>query len=596
MAMRLRLIRLRLRRKLHFGQKQVEDLSQQAEQNIDRHLFRRFYRLNKVRRFVAIWMGLIVLLIVGTALQTYLLNGYYQKLEPVPGGIYNEGVVGNFTTANPIYATNDVDTTVSSLVFASLFKYNDQNQLVGDLASGYKVDSKGTTYTVTLKPNLTWQDGKPLTAYDVAFTYNTIEDPDAQSPLISAWQGITNKVINPTTITFKLPNPLASFPYNMTNGIIPEHLLGQIAPAELRSANFNTINPVGSGPFSWQSINVSGNDPSNAEVQISLVPFSAYVNGAPKLQAFVVHSYASQDNLLADFKNDQLNGAEGLNRVPSLGSSLKSAKTHNLLLTAGVYTFFKTSTGVLANQSVRSALVQAVNVNQVIKKLGYNTKQVNEPLLQGMLAYNPSYAQPSYSVSAADHALTQDGWVMNSSGIRTKSNQKLEFTLTVANSPEYTMDATELQKYWQAIGAKVNIQVLDLADFGLAVQQHNYDAILYGISIGVDPDVFVYWDSSQADIRSTDRLNLSEYKNASADESLEAGRTRLDPALRVIKYQPFLTAWQNDLPALGLYQPRLLYLTNGQVFGLKDNTINSNTDRFENVQNWEINEAEVTNN
>jgi ABC-type transport system substrate-binding protein len=118
---------------------------------------------------------------------------------------------------------------------------------------------------------------------------------------------------------------------------------------------------------------------------------------------------------------------------------------------------------------------------------------------------------------------------------------------------------------------------------------------LYGISIGADPDVFVYWDSSQADIRASNRLNFSEYKNATADTSLETGRTRTDPALRTIKYRPFLQAWQQDYPALGLYQPRLLYLTSGTVGGLHDTVVNTPANRYNNVTNWEVRQARVTN-
>ena len=118
-----------------------------------------------------------------------------------------------------------------------------------------------------------------------------------------------------------------------------------------------------------------------------------------------------------------------------------------------------------------------------------------------------------------------------------------------------------------------------------------YDALLYGVSIGVDPDVYVYWDSSQVDLRSPSRLNFSEYSNGAANASLEAGRTRLDPALRTVKYQPFLQAWQADAPALGLYQPRFLYLTHGPVYGLDETPINSDAQRFSNVWNWEVREG-----
>jgi ABC-type transport system substrate-binding protein len=330
MAMRLRLIRLKLRRRLHLGQRQVEGFSQAAELNIDKHLFKRFDRLQKVRRFVIGWICLMVLLIVGVSTQTYLLSGYFQRLEPVPGGIYNEGVVGTFTTANPLYATNNVDSTISHLAFASLLHYNNQNKLVGELASRYHVDLKGTIYTLTLKPNLTWQDGRPLTASDVAFTYHLIQNPDAQSPLISAWRGIVVTATNPQTITFKLNTPLASFPDDLTNGIVPEHLLKDIPASELRSATFNTNGPIGAGPFRWQSISVSGNDPTNAEEQISMTPFSGFVNGAAKLQDFVVHAYANPDKLTKDFASGQLTAAEGLNVVPPSIKNMTSLNTHNI--------------------------------------------------------------------------------------------------------------------------------------------------------------------------------------------------------------------------------------------------------------------------
>ena len=52
------------------------------------------------------------------------LSNYYQNLRPVPGGIYNEGILGTFTNANPMYASNDVDTAVSRLIFAGLFTYD----------------------------------------------------------------------------------------------------------------------------------------------------------------------------------------------------------------------------------------------------------------------------------------------------------------------------------------------------------------------------------------------------------------------------------------------------------------------------------------
>jgi ABC-type transport system substrate-binding protein len=100
--------------------------------------------------------------------------------------------------------------------------------------------------------------------------------------------------------------------------------------------------------------------------------------------------------------------------------------------------------------------------------------------------------------------------------------------------------------------------------------------------------MFAYWDSSQASITSQGHLNLSEYKNSTADQALQAGRTRADPQTRIIKYDEFLKVWRTDAPALGLYQPNLLYITRGPVYGYERKALNSVADRFYNVDNWMI--------
>jgi len=592
--MRLRLIRLRFRRRLRKGQQQVEDFGQQAEQQIEQHLFKRFSRLVHVRRFVLAWLTLMTLIIVVLMAQNILLSDYFQTLQPVAGGIYTEGVVGTFSTANPLYATNDVDTTVSRLMFAGLFKYNDQNQLIGDLASSYTTDDKGLTYTVHLKPNLQWQDGQPLTSADVVFTYQMIQNPDAQSPLQSNWRGISVTAPDPHTVVFSLPDPLAAFPYNLTNGIVPQHLLANVTPSELRSVDFNTVHPVGAGPFAWQAIEVKGNDPVEAQEQIALTPFNNYQAGKPKLQQFVVHAYADPKQLAADFKAKKLNGAEGADNAIQPLLKKSGVQAHDLLLSAENMVFFKNSNPLFADIKLRQALVQSSNVPEIASQLGYATTLVREPLLKGQLAYDPKYQQSSFDLSAAKTTLANAGWTSGKDGTLTKNGQKLSFTLTVADKPEDRRVAQSLQQQWARAGVKVELQYLGNEDFQTALSEHNYDAILHSIAIGVDPDVFVYWDSSQADVRSANRLNLSEYKNSTADASLEAGRTRINPAIRTIKYKPFLQVWQQDAPALGLYQPRFLYVTNGNLAGLNDHVINSATDRFNNVENWEIREAKVT--
>lgn len=588
-----RAFKLRFRRSMRMQKRQVEALGQQAEQQLERNFFRRLERLADVRRFVATWLVLLVLLGGCVAAQMRGLNGFFQDNRPVAGGTYNEGILGAFTNANPLYATNPVDITVSRLLFAGLFTYDQDNNLVGDLATGYSVDARGTTYTVQLKPGLTWHDGKPLTASDVVFTYQTIQNPDAQSPLNASWQGIKITATNDRTITFVLPNILAAFPYSLTNGIVPEHILQDQQASSLRSLPFNTSQPVGAGPFKMAVLEVRGGNVENRQEYIGLEPFAGYNGGKPKLDRFVVRSFRDKDAMITSFKEQEINAMAGLTEMPE-GLTTENSQVYNMPLTAAVMTFFKVSEGVLSDTQVRQALVRAADVPTVIDNLDYPTQPVRAPLLQNQVGYSPSYVQAPYNLAEAQSLLDKQGWVTGKQGVRIKDGKPLRFTLTVQEGTEYAKVALTLKQQWRLAGVDITVETLSNTDFQSALAGHNYEALLYGISIGKDPDVYVYWDSAHADVRSgSNRLNFSEYKSTTADAALQAGRTRIDANLRGVKYQPFLQAWQNDAPALALYQPRFLYITHNEVDGLAEHAINADAERLTNVHNWMIRRAGV---
>jgi len=596
MSLLSRTTQLRIRRVLRRRQKQVEAAAEAAEKSLDTNLIGRFDRLLRVRRFAFGWLALVLLITLGTVLQTIGLSGYYQSVRPTPGGIYDEGIVGTYSNANPLYATGTVDLAVSRLIFAGLLKYNDQNQLVGDLASSYSVDQTGKHYVVKLRPHLTWQDGRPLTARDVVFTYRLVQNPDVQSPLAQSWQNIDVSAPDDQTVHFDLPNAFSAFPYSLTTGLLPEHLLANVPASQLRADAFNTTHPVGAGPFAWQAIQVSNNaDPDKSLSLIALKPFSHYAGGRPKLDGFVVHAFGSKEQMISAFEKRDINAMTGLDSVPDPLAHASDVTATSFNSTAAVMSFFKTSSGVLADAQVRHALVQGTDTATILRSLGYDAPAVTEPFLKGQLGYNATYRQATYSQAAANATLDKAGWVRGSNGTRHKGDQKLSFRLYAEDTPENRRTTELLTRYWAALGADVTPVLQPLTDFQTTLEFHTYDALLYGISIGVDPDVFAYWDSSQADIRATTRMNFSEYKSATADTALEAGRTRLNPELRAIKYKPFLQAWQTDAPALGLYQPRFLYITRGTVYGLKKHSLNTDADRYDSVANWEIHTAKVTN-
>ncbi len=581
--------KLHVRRKFRQRRRQVEDLSVNAEEKFEKHFQKRVASLFDVRRFVLGWIGFLILLSIGVAMQMRALGSYYQKLQPVEGGIYSEGMVGSFTNASPLYATGLIDNTVSRLVFAGLLKYDSNNQLVGDLAEKWEVGEEGKIYKITLRPDLKWQDGQPLTAQDVLFTFKTIQNPDAKSPLFNAWKGVDIEANDERTITFKLPTSLAPFVYSLTTGIVPEHILQGIKPEQLRSSTFNTSEPVGAGPFAWDSIEIISNGEKPNLQNIGLKANKSYHLGSTKLDQFVIKTFETKEQMIKSFQKKELNSIVGLDTVPDQLSSNKDIIEYSSPLTAITAVFFKTDSEFLADVRVRQALVQATDVHQILSGLGYPVIVADSPLLKGQVGYSSLLHQSKPNLEQANKLLDEAGWVKNpNEKFRTKDQKKLTIKLFAQNNADYSYMTQKIQNAWQNVGVDTEVTLPPEGELKDIIDTRDYDAILYGISIGVDPDVFAYWHSSQADPRASNRLNFSNYKSAVADKSLEAGRSRVEESLRAAKYVPFLQSWTADAPALTLYQPRFLYITNGQLFGFDPQTMNVASDRFNNVHNWEI--------
>lgn len=590
-----RTTKLRWRRNFRRNQRKLENMSSGAEEQLDKHFFRRIGRLYEVRRFVVSWVLLVVMLAGLTVVQTRALGKYYQAVRPLPGGIYSEGIIGSFTNANPIFASGEVDSAVSRLLFSGLFAFNDNNKLVGDLAKSYSVSPNGKVYTVLLHKDLLWQDAKPITASDVMYTFKAIQNPDTRSPLFSAWTGIKLATPDAYTVTFTLPNVLASFPTSLTVGILPQHVLSKIDPTSLRSAPFNTTEPIGSGPFKWHGVVVQGSDVKNRQQRISLSASSKYHLGKPKINEFIVHTYLEEDGMMASFRKGELTAMSGVQDLPDDLKSNLTTNQYNIPMAGEVMVFMNTQAVNLADVQVRRALVSATNQAQMLSALSYPSIPTKSPFLRGMVGYDPALVQRPFDLAAANTALDTAGWAREKDGIRRKDGKRLKLELNTLNTFEFANVAHALQNSWKQVGVEVNVTSLNQTDLQTAISGRSYDLLLYGISVGNDPDQFAYWHSSQADILSGRRLNFSNYSSKTADASLEAGRTRVDPNLRAAKYRPFLETWRDDAPAIALYQPRLLYVSRGPVFNLKLNTITFASDRFIKVEDWMIRTERNTN-
>lgn len=589
-----RTTQLQLRRLLRRRQRATEESVQQAAENIDKNLIGRFGRVMKVKRFAFGWIALALLLGGTTVIQTLALSYTYQTEQSVAGGSYHEGIIGTFSTANPLYATGAVDTAIARLLFDGLFKYDAANHLVNNLARDYSVDETGKIYTVHLRDNLHWHDGEPLTVDDVVFTFQTIQNADARSVLQGSMRGVTVTKVDDDTVTFTLSSALSSFLGSLTVGILPKHILADVDPSELRANAFNTTAPIGSGPFAWQQLRIDEHATGEGTaVIVSLERFAQYHATPAALDRLSIHTYETPSDLINAFERREVNAIAGLKATPNELQNKKDINIHSFQSTATLMAFFNTqSTGPLSDVNVRRGLMYGTNRYDIITELKQALKIVRAPVLQGQFAYDKTYEQPLFNLQQAEQILSQGGWQRDQSGIRTKDGKRLAIRLLAEETTDNEIITKQLQKQWQALGAEVTITLQPSMYLQTTLQSREYDAVIYGVSIGSDPDVYAYWHSSQA----AGGMNLSNYKSTVADKALEAGRTRQDEAQRALKFKPFLKAWLDDAPAVGLFRPRIYYVTRGTVYGLDNRVLNTDADRYYSVSQWEIRTALVSDN
>jgi len=574
----------RLRRVFRKRRRQVEGMTTEANRQLDRHVFRRITNLQYSWRFLTSWLIMALIITTGLVVQTRYLDRYYLFDTPVAGGEFVEGMQGNFSNANPIYAVSAVDTAVSKLVFNGLLKYDNKGNLTGDLAEKWSIDENRTIYTFNLRNNAFWHDGQEVTADDVVYTIRAIQNPDTLSPYNLNWQDVAVRAVDKKTVQLVLPGPLTSFAFSLTQGIAPKHILEKIPFAQLRSSEFNNRSPVGSGPFVWSAFATLSNSDDALRQRISLESNPSYHFGPTKLDRYSVEIFGSEEEIVKALEYRQLNGAS-LTYKPKDFS--KSIKTYNIPTLNGIYVFFHNQKAPFNDKVVRNAASQIIDIKNLLSQLDYVPISVNGPILRSSSAYDSTKVQRPYDIAKAIETLDKAGWVKPpSSFVRQKDSKPLEFTLLTENQPEYVKMVDALQKQFADVGIKMNVDIKEGKEFQRALLAHDYNALLYGISIGKDPDVYVYWHSSQA---TTDRFNFSEYKSGAADSALEGGRTRTDDELRKAKYRPFLDVWREDSPAVGLYQPRLLFALNDKIYNFEEFPLAIASDRYSNVHEWMTN-------
>lgn len=463
-------------------------------------------------------------------------------------------------------AGESASSAISSKIFNSLLKYNQNLDIEGELAESWQVSADQKTITFKLKPHLTWADGEPLTSADVLWTWQTVSDEKTGSPYASDYQ-LVKKAEAPDALTFRVTyeQPFAPAMESWAGlQILPKHLLEN---QDLHTTAF-ARNPVGSSYYkldNWthsEHITLSYNEKS--------VLGRANID---KLVSRIIPDTSAQFlELMADGIDmmglDPITYSRVIPARPNLQQKLALYKQ---LGNSYTYMGFNLKHKPFDDKRVRLAINYAIDKQEIIDGvylgLGIN---IASPYKPGTRWSNPTLQPYPYDPAKARELLKEASYICcDKQGFLTKEGKPFSFELlTNSGNKEREKTAVIIQRRLKDIGIDMRIRPIEWASFiSRFIKTGDFDVVILGWSLGLDPDQYTIWHSSQ---QKPGQFNFIGYQNPQVDQLLEQGRSELNPDKRMKIYHEFSRILLEDSPIVYLSAGYGLSAIHKRVQGIPD--------------------------
>lgn len=472
----------------------------------------------------------------------------YSKNFPIEsGGTLVDATIGEPSGLIYMVAGESAAAAISGNIFNKLLKYDKNLDLEGELAESWLISPDQKTITFKLKPNLKWADGKPLTSEDVLFTWKLVTDENTRSPYASDYQ-LVKKAEAPDPKTFSVTYDKAYAPaLDSWSGlqVLPKHLLEK---QDIHTTAF-ARNPVGSHYYKLDSWTHGEN------LKLSRNPNS--VLGPANIDKLVTRIIPDNSAQFLELMADNIDSM-GLDPikysriVPARPELQKKLALYKELGNSYTYLGFNLKHKPFDDIRVRKAINYAIDKQEIIDGvylgLGIN---IASPYKPGTRWSNPELKPYPYDVAKAKALLNEAGFEdLDGDGIVERDGKPFAFEIITNQNKEREKSAVLIQRRLKDVGIDVKIRAIEWASFiSRFIKTGDFDVVVLGWGLGLDPDQFSIWHSSQ---NQPGQFNFINYNNPQIDTLLEQGRLELNPEKRMKIYHEFAKVLLEDSPIVYL--------------------------------------------
>jgi peptide/nickel transport system substrate-binding protein len=462
--------------------------------------------------------------------------------------VYASGT--DLESGNPLVTVHSLSRQIQRYaLFVTLAKYDSALVAVPYAARSWEWSPDRTRLTFHLVSGLQWHDGRPTTARDVAFTIDAARDPAT-----GYWRATDLAAVDSvlattdTTVSVHYRVPQSAFPLVLCElPILPVHLLGGVAHAEMKRASFN-LNPVGNGPFKFverragERWSFRRND-----------AFPQSLGGPPRVASIVVSVVDEPTTKFAGLASGDLDIAGIAPTMASLAGRDPSLRIvdYPVLFTTGLV--FNVHKPPFDDLRVRRALSMSVDRDRILRAAlaGYGRPASGPVPPESPLALQ---GEPVRDTAAADALLDAAGWRRGTDGMRVRDGRPFEIDLLTVGSGDNALEQL-VQSDFGLRGVRLNIRQVELGSFLTEARAatKRFDLLVAGFP----GDVALAFLASMFESRqSGGALDYTGFHTPRLDSLFAATRTAQSDAERAAVWKDIQRTLADAAPIAWIYHSR----------------------------------------